>query len=118
MIEAALRSLCYPIQQMTLPRAEPSIHRRRSFRLRTLVPTGQEARAFTADELFQFGIEEEYFLSDARTLQTWSVLPRAPPVGRNGAGRGSPSRRDRWTLCRGARPAAALKGAARHFKTA
>ena len=46
----------------------------RRFRLRTVVPTGQEARTFTADELFQFGIEEEYFLSDARTLQAWSVL--------------------------------------------
>ena len=75
---------------MTLPRAEPPytegvLYRRhvmkfrfnpyeRRFRLRTLVATGQEARAFTADELFQFGIEEEYFLSDARTLQAWSVL--------------------------------------------
>ena len=43
-------------------------HERR-LRIRTLVPPGQHARAFVADEQFQFGIEEEYFLSDAETLQ-------------------------------------------------
>jgi hypothetical protein len=51
----------------------------RRFRLQTLVPTGQEARAFTADELFQFGIEEEYFLShpfqQQPPEQAWSAQP-------------------------------------------
>src|SRR5580658_4995689 len=47
------------------------------FRVRTLVPTGQAARTFAGDELFQFGIEEEYFLSDARTLQAPSETPDA-----------------------------------------
>ena len=49
----------------------------RRFCLRTLVPTGQEAHAFTADELFQFGIEEEYFLCDAHTLQVPSKTPES-----------------------------------------
>jgi carboxylate-amine ligase len=42
-----------------------------------MVPPGQHARTFVADELFQFGIEEEYFLSDARTLQAASRPPDA-----------------------------------------
>jgi glutamate---cysteine ligase / carboxylate-amine ligase len=46
-------------------------------RIRTAIPAGQEARTFAADELFQFGIEEEYFLSDARTLQAPSETPEA-----------------------------------------
>ncbi len=44
------------------------------FRVRTLLPAGQ-ARTFVADELFQFGIEEEYFLSDANTLEVPSETP-------------------------------------------
>jgi glutamate---cysteine ligase / carboxylate-amine ligase len=51
-------------------------HERR-LRIRTLVPPGQHARTFVAGELFQFGIEEEYFLSDAQTLQVPSETPDA-----------------------------------------
>ena len=49
----------------------------RRLRIRTMAPPGQHARTFVADELFQFGIEEEYFLSDARTLQAASRTPDA-----------------------------------------
>jgi glutamate---cysteine ligase / carboxylate-amine ligase len=49
----------------------------RRLHIRTLVPSGQDARAFAPDELFQFGIEEEYFLSDAKTLQAPSETPDA-----------------------------------------
>jgi glutamate---cysteine ligase / carboxylate-amine ligase len=47
----------------------------RRLRIRTMAPPGQHTRTFVADELFQFGIEEEYFLSDARTLQAASRTP-------------------------------------------
>lgn len=47
----------------------------RRLRVRTMVPPGQHARSFVADELFQFGIEEEYFLADARTLRAPSETP-------------------------------------------
>ena len=49
----------------------------RRLRIRTMAPPGQHARTFVADELFQFGVEEEYFLSDARTLQAASRTPDA-----------------------------------------
>lgn len=49
----------------------------RRLHIRTLVPSGQDAPVFVADDLFQFGIEEEYFLSDAKTLQTPSETPDA-----------------------------------------
>jgi hypothetical protein len=49
----------------------------RRLRIRTMAPPGQQARTFVAGELFQFGIEEEYFLSDARTLQAASRTPDA-----------------------------------------
>jgi carboxylate-amine ligase len=49
----------------------------RRLHIRTLVPAGQDAPVFEADELFQFGVEEEYFLSDAETLQTPSETPDA-----------------------------------------
>ena len=45
--------------------------------IRTLAPLEQHARTFVTGELFQFGIEEEYFLSDARTLQAASKTPDA-----------------------------------------
>jgi carboxylate-amine ligase len=45
--------------------------------IRTLVPPGQDARIFAPDELFQFGIEEEYFLADAVTLQAPSETPES-----------------------------------------
>jgi glutamate---cysteine ligase / carboxylate-amine ligase len=47
------------------------------FRIRSLVPAGQDTRTFAADELFQFGIEEEYFLADAQSLQVPSETPDA-----------------------------------------
>jgi carboxylate-amine ligase len=46
------------------------------FRVRTLLPAGQ-ARTFAANDQFQFGIEEEYFLSDAHTLQAPKETPDA-----------------------------------------
>ncbi len=45
------------------------------FRIRTLIPEGQRARSFAPDDLFQFGIEEEYFLADAQTLQAPAETP-------------------------------------------
>ena len=54
-------------------RFDPHEHR---FRIRTLVPP-EHARTFAPDDLFQFGIEEEYFLSDAHTLQVPSETPDA-----------------------------------------
>jgi carboxylate-amine ligase len=42
-----------------------------------MAPPGQHTRAFVADDSFQFGIEEEYFLSDARTQQAASRTPDA-----------------------------------------
>ncbi len=49
----------------------------RRLRIRTRVPAGQHARAFAADDLFQFGIEEEYFLAHTQTLQVPSKTPDA-----------------------------------------
>ena len=49
----------------------------RRLHIRTLVPPGREARPFAPDDLFQFGVEEEYFLSDALTLQAPSETPQA-----------------------------------------
>ena len=62
-------------------------HERR-FRIRTLVPP-EHARIFAPDDLFQFGIEEEYFLSDAHTLQVPKETPEAlfELAGCGGAGR-------------------------------
>ncbi len=53
-------------------RYDPSARR---FRIRTLVPAGQPERTFTADDQFQFGIEEEYFLCDAQTLRVPAETP-------------------------------------------
>ena len=55
-------------------RYDPSARR---FRIRTLVPAGQPERVFTADDQFQFGIEEEYFLCDAETMQVPAETPDA-----------------------------------------
>ncbi len=49
----------------------------RRLRIRSMLPAGEHARSFVAGELFQFGIEEEYFLSDARTLLAPSQTPDA-----------------------------------------
>jgi carboxylate-amine ligase len=46
-------------------------------RMRTMAPERQHARIIVADELYQIGIEEEYFLSDAQTLQAASKTPDA-----------------------------------------
>jgi carboxylate-amine ligase len=47
----------------------------RRLRIRALVSPGLDTRIFAPDDLFQFGIEEEYFLSDALTLQAPSQTP-------------------------------------------
>jgi carboxylate-amine ligase len=49
----------------------------RRLRLRTLLPAGQQARTFVAGDKFQFGIEEEYFLSDAETFDVPAETPDA-----------------------------------------
>jgi carboxylate-amine ligase len=49
----------------------------RRLRIRTLIPAGHEPRVFAPDELFQFGIEEEYFLSDSETFATPAQTPDA-----------------------------------------
>jgi glutamate---cysteine ligase / carboxylate-amine ligase len=49
----------------------------RRLHIRTLVPAGQHARTFLSGDQFQFGVEEEYFLCDARTLQVSSETPDA-----------------------------------------
>jgi glutamate---cysteine ligase / carboxylate-amine ligase len=45
-------------------------------RIRTLVPP-EQARIYATADQFQFGIEEEYFLSDAKTLLVPSETPEA-----------------------------------------
>jgi carboxylate-amine ligase len=47
----------------------------RRLSLRTLLPAGERARLFTMEGRFQFGIEEEYFLSDARTFEAPAKTP-------------------------------------------
>jgi hypothetical protein len=51
--------------------------RERRLRIRTLIPAGHEQRVFAPGELFQFGIEEEYFLSDSETFATPAETPDA-----------------------------------------
>ena len=46
------------------------------FRVRTLMPAGH-VRTFAPDDLFQFGIEEEYFLSDVHSLEVPAETPDA-----------------------------------------
>jgi glutamate---cysteine ligase / carboxylate-amine ligase len=46
-------------------------------RLRTLIAPGRQARIFVSDDLFQFGIEEEYFLSDVKTFEAPPETPDA-----------------------------------------
>src|SRR5580658_7604002 len=55
-------------------RFDPSVRR---FRIRTLAPAGEAERTFAPDDQFQFGIEEEYFLSDAQTLLVPAETPDA-----------------------------------------
>lgn len=47
----------------------------RRLHIRPLVPPARDASVFAPDDLFQFGIEEEYFLSDAKTFQAPSETP-------------------------------------------
>ena len=55
-------------------RFDPQEHR---FRVRTLVPPGEARVFFADDEAFSFGIEEEYFIADAKTLQVASETPES-----------------------------------------
>jgi hypothetical protein len=47
----------------------------RRLRMRALVPAGHHAQSFVADDQFKFGVEEEYFLSDAKTFAVPSETP-------------------------------------------
>jgi carboxylate-amine ligase len=49
----------------------------RRLRIRTTFPMGREPRPFAPDELFRFGIEEEYFLSDCETFAAPKETPDA-----------------------------------------
>lgn len=51
--------------------------RERRLHIRMLVPPGRETRTFIPDDLFQFGIEEEYFLSDVETGEVPAETPDA-----------------------------------------
>src|SRR5579863_1050878 len=51
--------------------------RDRRLYIRTLIPAGRDARIFAPGDLFQFGIEEEYFLSDAETGEVPAQTPDA-----------------------------------------
>ena len=47
----------------------------RRLRMRALVPAGHHAESFVATNDFKFGIEEEYFLSDAKTFAVPAETP-------------------------------------------
>ena len=47
----------------------------RRLHIRTLVPPGEQARVFASDDHFQFGIEEEYFLSDSESGEVPAETP-------------------------------------------
>src|SRR5215469_8915644 len=49
--------------------------RARRLRMRALVPMGRHAENFVATDEFKFGIEEEYFLSDATTFEAPAETP-------------------------------------------
>ena len=49
----------------------------RRLRIRTTFPMAREPRPFAPDELFRFGIEEEYFLSDSETFAAPTETPDA-----------------------------------------
>jgi glutamate---cysteine ligase / carboxylate-amine ligase len=51
--------------------------RERRLRIRTRISADRARRAFAPDELFQFGIEEEYFLSDSKTFAPPAETPEA-----------------------------------------
>jgi glutamate---cysteine ligase / carboxylate-amine ligase len=47
----------------------------RRLHIRTRIPPERESRIFAPDDLFQFGIEEEYFLSDRDTFEVAAETP-------------------------------------------
>jgi len=47
----------------------------RRLRMRALVPAGHHAQSLVADDQFKFGVEEEYFLSDAKTFAVPAETP-------------------------------------------
>ena len=47
----------------------------RRLRMRAFVPAGHHAESFVATDQFKFGIEEEYFLSDAQTFEVPAETP-------------------------------------------
>src|SRR5205823_8722769 len=49
----------------------------RRLRICTPLTAARAPRVFAPDELFQFGIEEEYFLSDSETFATPAETPDA-----------------------------------------
>jgi hypothetical protein len=49
----------------------------RRLRIRTPFPMAREPRVFAHEELFRFGIEEEYFLSDSETFAAPAETPDA-----------------------------------------
>ena len=49
----------------------------RRLRMRALVPAGHHAEKFVAVDQFKFGVEEEYFLSDAKTFDVAAETPDA-----------------------------------------
>jgi glutamate---cysteine ligase / carboxylate-amine ligase len=53
-------------------RYDPQAHR---LRMRSLVPAGHHAQNFVVADQFKFGIEEEYFLSDAKTFEVPTETP-------------------------------------------
>jgi glutamate---cysteine ligase / carboxylate-amine ligase len=49
----------------------------RRLHIRSLIPAEREPRIFAPDDLFQFGVEEEYFLSDSDTFEVPAETPDA-----------------------------------------
>src|SRR5580704_15216883 len=49
----------------------------RRLRMRALVPAGHHVEKFVAVDQFKFGVEEEYFLSDAKTFDVPAETPDA-----------------------------------------
>ena len=47
----------------------------RRLRMRALVPAGHHVEKFVAADQFKFGVEEEYFLSDAKTFEVPTETP-------------------------------------------
>jgi len=56
----------------------------RRLHIRTLIPAEREPHIFAPDDLYQFGIEEEYFLSDSETFEVAAETPDALFQAANG----------------------------------